>query len=543
MKRFIPLTILLSLFAFSVFGQKSPADLVLLNGKVFTGDSSNPAAEAIAIRDERILAVGSNDEIKKLANAKTRSIDLQGRIVTPGFNDAHFHFMPQPVGFQLKFTDLEPSWAEVVEAIKKAIKETPKGSWIFGAIGYRALADAEANRFALDPISPEHPIFLETYYGHGQIINSKAMPLLRISETQPDALGGYFERDATTKRINGRVFEYPQWRQNRTLAEMVSDEEAIRELKKMADEAIAFGITSLQIMPTMRIEKFIRLLEKADLPIRVRAIPFSLTNAKERDLSEIRALAKLKIANPKITASGIKWILDGTPFERGAALCKPYADVPDERGRLNFTESEIAKMLYESLTFRQPIMFHAVGDRTVEAVLTAMENIKTVDWRAKRVRIEHGEGVTPDLIARAKKLGVIVVQNPTHLALPEMLHARFSPDNKFSPVRSLIDDGIPFALGSDGPMNPFLNIMLAAIHPARPSEAISREQAVRAYTSGSAYSEFAENEKGVLRKGKLADLTVLSQDIFNAPVPELPKTQSVLTVVGGKIAYDAKVLK
>jgi predicted amidohydrolase YtcJ len=542
MKKFLFVVLTYTLFSPFAFGQ-ADADLILFNGKIFISDTAQPETPAIAIRGELILAVGSNEEIRKLAGSKTRSIDLQGRVVTPGFNDAHDHFTPQPSGFELKFKDMEPSWAEVVEAVKNAAKETPKGNWIFGSIGYRAMAEAEANRFLLDRIAPEHPVFLGTYYGHGQIVNSRAMPLFGITETQTDALGGYFERDAKTKRINGRVFEYAQWRQNRTLGEMVSDEQAIRELKQKADEAIAFGITSIQIMPTMRIEKFIKLLEKADLPIRVRAIPFSLINAKERDLSEIRQLSKLKIANPKITASGIKWILDGTPFERAAALRQPYADAPNERGRLNFSEAEIAKMLRESLDLRQQILFHAAGDRTVEAVLSAMENIKNVDWRAKRVRIEHGEGVTADLIPRARKLGVIVVQNPTHLALPEMLHARFSPNNDFSPVRSLIDGGVLFALGSDGPMNPFLNIMLAAIHPTRPSEAITREQAVRAYTTGAAYAEFTETQKGTLAKGKLADLTVLSQNIFAIPIPELPKTQSILTIVGGKIVHDGKVLK
>jgi predicted amidohydrolase YtcJ len=369
------------------------------------------------------------------------------------------------------------------------------------------------------------------------------MAFFKISERQIAPLGGYFERDARTKKLNGRMFEYAQWRQNRFLGEQVSDEEAVRKLKKKADEAVGFGITSMQIMPTMRIERFWRLLEKADLPIRVRAIPFSLTTGNRRDLSEIRALAKLKSANSKITADGIKWILDGTPFERGAALRQPYADDKSARGRLNFSESEIAKMLRESLNLRQPILFHAAGDRTVEAILTAMENAKTIDWRTRRVRIEHGEGLAPDLMVRAKNLGVVVVQNPTHLALPEMLHARFSADNKFSPVRSLIDGGIPFALGSDGPMNPFLNVMLASIHPARPAEAITREQAVRAYSAGSAYAEFTEREKGSLAAGKLADLTVLSQDIFSVPVPDLPKTQSILTIVGGKIVHDAKILK
>jgi len=166
-----------------------------------------------------------------------------------------------------------------------------------------------------------------------------------------------------------------------------------------------------------------------------------------------------------------------------------------------------------------------------------------VDWRQKRVRIEHDEGVSNDLIAHAKKLGVIIVQNPTHFTIVDVIYARYSPNTKFFPVRSLLETGVPFALGSDGPMNPFLNIMLAMIHPARPTEAITAEQAVRAYTFGSAYAEFAENEKGTIDKGKLADLSVLSQDIFAAPVPELPKTQSVLTIVSGKIVYDGKVLK
>jgi len=183
---------LLSLFAYGQ--QQTSADLILLNGNIFTSDAAQPKAEAIAIRGERILAVGSNDGIKKLAAAKTRSIDLGGRTVTPGFNDAHTHFMPQPTGFQLKFKDMEPNWAEVVEAIKNAAKETPKGAWIFGSIGSKAMATAEATRFALDRIAAEHPVFLGTYYGHGQIINSKAMQSFGISETQADALGGYFER-------------------------------------------------------------------------------------------------------------------------------------------------------------------------------------------------------------------------------------------------------------------------------------------------------------------------------------------------------------
>jgi predicted amidohydrolase YtcJ len=543
MKKFTSAIILiigLSLFA---FGQKAPADLILFNGKVFTSDLAKPAAEAVAIRGERIVAVGTNKEVEKLATLKTRKIDLQGRVVIPGINDAHFHFSPEPHGFRLAFETMEPSWRTTIEALEDAVKRTSKGEWIFGTVGGDVIADVQANRFALDHIAPNNPVLLRTYFGHGYIFNSKAMPLLRIAEEEVDPLGGNFERIGNTKKVNGRIFEYADWRQSRTLAEQVSDEDAIRDLKIMAEKAVGFGITSMQIMPSMSIDRFARLLVRADLPIRVRAISFSLTDAKGRDMSEIRQLSKLKFPNSKVSVNGIKWILDGTPFERGAALRKDYDDKQGWRGKLNFPESEIEKMIRESLGFNQPLLLHCVGDKACEVVFDAMEKIGNgkIDWKQKRVRIEHGDGILDDLLVRAKKLGVVIVQNPTHFALGELGKLRWGGGK--SRIRSMIDAGIPFALGSDGPMNPFLNIMFASIHPDNPAEAITREQAVRAYTYGSAFAEFAENEKGTIATGKLADLVVLSQDIFAATASELPKVNSILTIVGGKIVHDAKVLK
>jgi hypothetical protein len=210
---------------------------------------------------------------------------------------------------------------------------------------------------------------------------------------------------------------------------------------------------------------------------------------------------------------------------------------------MNFSESEIEKIIKESLQFNQPLLLHCVGDRACEAVFDAMEKVRggKIDWAKKRVRLEHAEVVVDDLLERAKKLGVVIVQNPTHFTDGEIGKMRWGGGK--ARIRSFVETGIPFALGSDGPMNPFLNIMLASIHPDNPPQAISRRQAVRAYTYGSAYSEFTETQKGTLAKGKLADLAVLSQDIFIAPVPDLPKTQSILTIIGGKIVHDAKVLK
>lgn len=163
-------------------------------------------------------------------------------------------------------------------------------------------------------------------------------------------------------------------------------------------------------------------------------------------------------------------------------------------------------------------------------------------WAGKRVRFEHGDGLFSDLIPRAKEMGIVVIQNPTHFNVAVLFGATPLKFQQAQPLRSLLAAGIPVALGSDGPMNPYLNIMLACIDPSNPGEAITREQAVIAYTLTSAYAEFQEKEKGSLEPGKLADLAVLSQDIFSVPFPDLPKTESVLTLVGGKVAYDAKVI-
>jgi len=210
-----------------------------------------------------------------------------------------------------------------------------------------------------------------------------------------------------------------------------------------------------------------------------------------------------------------------------------------------FPPLEIPAILRETLASKDQLLVHVAGTPSAAAMLDAMEASGGENvWSAKRVRFEHGDGVLADMLPRMKKLGVMDVENPTHLGMitviPELFHGK--PLEKTQPLKSFLDSGVPLALGSDGPMNPYLNIMLASMHPDRPSEAITREQAVIAYTLTSAYAEFEEKEKGSLEPGKLADLAVLSQDIFAIIPDELPKTVSVLTLVGGKIVYDGKAV-
>ena len=221
------------------FAQQDAPDLILFDGKLFTGDAAQPTAEAIAIRGERIVALGTSKEIDALAGANTRRIDLHGRLVTPGFNDAHMHFGAQPQGVHLEFSGLEPSWDETKAAIAAATARAPAGTWIFGSVGSTVSMNEDVTRFELDRLAPEHPLILEAYYGHGYVFNGKAMALLGIDKLQADPMGGYFERVAGSKRINGRAWEYAQWRANRTLIDQVSDADQIAALRAWADQAAA----------------------------------------------------------------------------------------------------------------------------------------------------------------------------------------------------------------------------------------------------------------------------------------------------------------
>ena len=530
-----------------VANQRPAPGLILFNGKIFTSDAAHPYVQALAIRGERIVATGDNGKIRKLAGPQTKQIDLGGRTVIPGINDAHNHLeISPPNGIDLELKSPDPAWPEMKAAIAAAVLKAPKGTFIYGEMAWKIFRDPAVNRDTLDQLAPNNPVILETLTNHAWIMNSAALTRAGIRENQPDPVGGRYEK-SPDGRLTGVIREYAVFNVERTFANQTSDADALTELRKTLSAAVKWGITTIQDMSnSMPPERCVRLLEKMPTPIRVRVMRMPGTTPAGRDIEEGRPVPHS--SNPLITVSGTKWMLDGTPVEGTFAPRNDPATVEYFllHEQLTFPKTELAAMLRESLHDHDQLLLHVSAYPPAAAMVNAMQSAGgTQIWAKQRVRFEHGDGLTPDLIPRVKELGIVVVQNPTHLTVGNL-----NPDLrgifeklKTQPLRSLLAAGIPVAFGSDGPTNPYLNIMFASLDPNRPSEAITREQAVIAYTLTSAYAEFEEKEKGSLVPGKLADLAVLSQDIFSVPAADLPKTESVLTMVSGKTVYDSGILR
>jgi predicted amidohydrolase YtcJ len=508
--------------------------------KVFTSDTSHPYVEALAIRGDRIIATGTSEAIQALSGPKTRSINLDGHTVIPGINDAHQHLSVTPPGIvELRFKSNDPGWPEVHDVIQAATRKVGPKRPILGIVGPTVLRDNDAHRVALDLIAPDRPVILQSFTANGFVLNSAALNQFGIQEDVANPLGGSYERSPDGK-LNGVAIGYAAMAILRRQASLTPAEDAVRQLRETLNENAHFGITTLQDMADeISAAVVLDLLARVPTPIRVRVMRMPLTTAAGRDVSEGRTLSVSPA--PLIRVSGTKWKLDGNPFDGPRDQALPAGELSLWALSLTFPSPELVLMLRESIRYHDQLIVHVSGTSAARAMLDAMENTGGSEtWRNRRVRFEHGDGILPDLISRVRALGVIVVQNPSHLDLGELrTHARLGSSQ---PLRSLLAAGIPVALGSDGPMNPYLNIALASKHPDRPSEALTREQAVIAYTLTSAYAESAERDKGTLDGGKLADLAVLSQDIFTVSEQQLPQTVSILTMVGGAIVYDTREL-
>ena len=515
-------------------------DTNLVNGRVFTGSETHPYAEALAIKGTKILAVGTNEEISSKAGPATRRIDLAGRLVIPGINDSHMHFEADVIGTKLDFGD-NPSCAHVLDILQHAVATVPPGTLLSGIIGPDAFFGQACTPATLDKMSPEDPIVLSMDSPHSGMLNKAAAKKFGVHQDDPPPLAGFYGKDMKSKRWDGVVHESAWFR----IREMLMGDEPGEEarLLRMIGREAQWGVTSmtlLEIYPSRRIQQ----LSAIDAPMRVRLVPFLEFQDPDRRRKPEYPAVPANIAD-RVSVSGLKYLLDGTPEERSAATRVPYADDPTTSGQLDFPPQELRAILREAQQQNVQLLLHAIGDRTAEALLNAMEDTGGPSaWSQRRLRIEHGEGVMPDLVPRAKALGVIVVENPTTFTFGEMLQKRYGKEKAAvdAPFRSLLLAGIPLVIATDTSpdmpvANPYLHIMFACAYPGRPKESMTREEAVTAFTRTAAYAEFAEGAKGTLEPGKLADLAVLSQNIFQVSLEDIPKTESVMTIVGGQIAY------
>ena len=495
------LAAMLSLVSLALSAQPS---LVLVNGRIF----DNPNAQAIAITGNTITGVGTSADMKALATPATRVIDLQGRLVIPGINDAHTHPGLHTPSF-VASSDIETAWPLIAAAISSAADETPADLWITATVGPGILDDATLTKQTLDKLAPNRKVFIGAFTGHGAVLSSAGLAALGIANDVANPPGGTFGRDAQGN-LNGRADEYAHYLIDRRFADLATDDEMASGIRSFADEAIRFGITTVQAMPVPSDARFLKALRDAAVPLRVRFMAFPL-----------------EVPTRPVFQSGgaVKFILDGTPIERGAALrTAAYAD--GSKGRENFRD--LAPFVKLAVDNDQQLLFHAAGDRTVASALKAFGTAAL-----KRPRIEHGDGLQRDLFPLAVKTGAIVVINPTHFPFRKAY-----PAGEYMLAASIAKARIPLAIGSDGPMNPYLNLMFAAARPDQPGESLTRENALRAYTSGSAFAENMETKKGKIAPGMLADLAVLSQNILEAPVSALPDTHSVLTIIDGKVVHE-----
>ena len=520
--------------------RQSLPDLGIVNARIFTGVSSAKWADALVIQGDRIAAIGSDAEVGARARAAARVIDAQGRLIVPGFNDAHAHPGAVPPHVRLEGPPAvahDPSWEEVIDRVRNAVPKAQKATWIIGQIGASVLLNPKATRFALDEISGDRPVGLRSWHGHGVLFNTAALRILNVSETETDPPGGFFARMPDGKTVTGLAHEYADCVLWQRLATLAGADAQLREYKRFAAEAASLGVTSVQAMmtsyPTVEAA---RLFSKAQSPVRIRVIEFPLGGP-----TTWRRLARVPGPPTRVSVSGVKFIVDGTPIERLMFLRAPYSDAPNARGRLNFAEADLRTSLEAALAGGVQPMLHAVGDAAIDAVLSALEATGGEKWRPLRPRIEHGDMLEPPHFDRAKRMGVTIVQNPSHFMLGALVRHRVGVriERAFM-VKSIVTGGVPFAIGSDGPLNPFVNMMFAAINEANPSEALTVEEALVAYTRGAAAAELMENQKGTLARGMLADLVVLSQDIFKVPPPELPKTSAAITIVGGQVVHESK---
>jgi hypothetical protein len=557
------------LFSCSQPNPQSPIpNLLLINGNFFTADSLRPHATAVAILDDKILAVGSDEEMKKLAGEKTEIIDLQGAFAMPGFIEGHGHFAG--LGLSLQNLNLlnTKSWQEIAALVAEKAKTAPPGDWLEGRGWHQekwtTLPGATVSGYPyhdlLSAAAPSNPVVLYHASGHSLFANEKAMQLAGISRETSDPVGGRIVRDAKGNAIG--VFEenamnliekpFSDWENRRTEAEKVAAFEKIVELA--TQECLAKGITSFQDAGSdfWEIAQYRRLAESGKLDLRLWAM---ISQPKQSDFSKLADFPQIGLAKGHLTVRAVKAYLDGALGSYGAWLLAPYDDKPDSYGQNVTPVDSIAALAAACKKYGLQCCVHAIGDRANREVLNIFEktnNQQPTTSNQQRWRIEHSQHLDPQDIPRFRQLGVIASFQAIHCTSDApFVVKRLGTERARAGAyawRSLLDSGAHLANGTDAPVedvNP-LPCIYAAVTRKRadsgleffPEQKMTREEALFSYTLWNAYAAFEEKEKGSLAPGKYADIVVLSKDLLKCSEEEILQAQVLKTIVGGKVKYS-----
>ena len=527
----------------------SKANLVLLNGKIATMDDKNLRANALVVSDERIIYSGEDDIARDYITKETEVIDLKGRLALPGFNDAHLHFAGG--GLTLLRVDLKDckSFWEIEKRLRDKIIKLRAGSWILGR-GWDHTLFNQGNwpdKSFLNGIAPQNPVFLKRVDGHIGWANSLALQLAGINRDTPSPEGGIIVKDSLTGEPTGILMERAM-----DLIEKIipkpSFEELTLAIREAMNEAKRYGITSIQDNSDIEVmDVYKTLLGIRKLKVRVsEMLPLELIKNPE----ELTKLIEDFPERSDLLRSGLlKAMADGTLGSRTAFLFEPFSDEPDKSGALLLEEKELEKMVFLADKFGYQVGIHAIGDRANHIVLNIYEKIEKLNpKRERRHRIEHCSVLKERDIPRFAELGVVASVQPAFWSSDrKWLQQRLGKERlkRAYPFRSLLDSGANLAFGTDWPvesLNPMIGIYSAVTREVEThsdaSLQITIEEAVKAYTLGSAYAQFQEKEKGSLEAGKLADIIVLSKDIFSIPSEEILETEVELTILGGKVIFS-----
>jgi len=530
------------------------ADLLLTNGNIYTVTEKQPDAEAVAVKTNRIVFVGSNEDAKKFHAAKI--VDLHGRTMVPGFTDSHCHIFG--IGEREMRLNLEGtnSREDFLGRVKERVDKTGPGKWITGRGWIETFWKPPQfpTRQDLDKIAPNNPVFLTRADGHASIANSAALRIARIDKNTVDPFGGQILRK--NGEPNGMLLDNAQDFVARNIPKPTEGERE-EALLRGIDREIKLGWCEIQNAGSHKED--VDLIRKAfeNEKIKIRFVN-AVYGPGEDAQNFLREGPTVNAFDHHFTQRTIKVLVDGALGSRGAALLKPYSDAPETSGFLTEKPEDLRPMFEDALRRGVQVETHAIGDRANRLILDLYEQAFKAappderKIREPRWRIEHAQIVDPNDIPRFAKLGVIPSMQPSH-AISDLFFApaRLGMERLIGAYawQSFIKSGCIIAGGSDAPVErgePMIEFYAAVARKSirgesgegwHPEQAVSRENALRMFTIWPAYAAFQEKDKGSIEVGKLADFTVLSQDIMKIPEMEILETRNEMTVIGGEIIY------